>query len=171
MSKSKGRGGGSRTPNQGGGSPGELPGRGRAYPLTLRLRVVEQAMSGAASLNKLSQVFGPSVTAIVNWVRAYEKGGVDALVPRRPGAQPAQSRQYGAQVKHEAVVEQRRECRFAASWDQREGVFRRVMGPPPTQPEGTTREGGMRSFSQPHGTSRFAGSWDQRQVTSRATGK
>ena len=54
MSKSKVRGVGGRTPNQGGGSPEELAGRGRAYPLTLRLRVVEQAMSGAASLNKLS---------------------------------------------------------------------------------------------------------------------
>jgi hypothetical protein len=64
------------------------------------------------------------------------------------------------------------DCRFAASWDQPDGVFCRVMGPPLLQAEGTTRGGGVRSFSQPHGTSRFAGSWDPlRQVTSRAIGK
>jgi hypothetical protein len=32
-----------------------------------------------------------------------------------------------------------RECQFAASWDQAEVVFRRVMGPPLLQAEGTTR--------------------------------
>jgi hypothetical protein len=39
--------------------------------------------------------------------------------------------------------------------------FRRVMGPPLLQGEGTTRGGGVRRFSQPHGTSRFAGGRDQ----------
>src|SRR5262245_23535710 len=48
-------------------------------------------------------------------------------------------------------------CRFAASWDQRGGVFCRVMGPPLLQAEGTTREGGVTKFSQPHGTRPFAG--------------
>ena len=67
-------------------------------------------------------------------------------------------------------------CQFAASWDQADGVFRRVMGPPLLQAEGTTRGGGVRRFSQPHGTSRFAGGRDQRsrtsgRVTGRATGK
>jgi hypothetical protein len=67
-------------------------------------------------------------------------------------------------------------CQFAASWDQADGIFRRVKGPPLLQAEGTTREGGVRSFSQPHGTSRFAGGRDQRpqpprRVTNRATGK
>jgi transposase-like protein len=45
--------------------------------LALRLRVVEQAMTGGVSLGKLSRLFGPSVTAIVNWVSAYEKGNRD----------------------------------------------------------------------------------------------
>jgi hypothetical protein len=67
------------------------------------------------------------------------------------------------------------DCQFAASWDQPDGIFRRVMGPPLLQAEWTTRGGGVRSFSQPHGTSRFAGARDQRsrtlgRVKSRATG-
>jgi len=44
-------------------------------------------------------------------------------------------------------------CRFAASWDQPDGVFRRVMGPPLLQAEGTTRGGRDEEF--------FAASWDQ----------
>jgi hypothetical protein len=43
-------------------------------------------------------------------------------------------------------------CRFATSWDQRDVVFRRVMGPPLLQAEETTRGGGVSSF--------FAASWD-----------
>jgi transposase len=56
--------------------------------LVLRLRVVEQALGGGVSLGKLSRLFGPSVTAIVNWVNAYERGGVDALVPKPPKPPP-----------------------------------------------------------------------------------
>ncbi len=108
MRKRKARGGGRMSPGQGGGSPEQLPGRGRAYPLALRLRVVEQAMSGTVSLGKLSRLFGPSVTAIVNWVSAYEKGGVDALVPKPPKPPPRRVT-AAAQARQQAVVGLRRE--------------------------------------------------------------
>ncbi|HTD62222.1 MAG TPA: helix-turn-helix domain-containing protein, partial [Gemmatimonadaceae bacterium] len=43
------------------------------------------------------------------WVSLYEQGGEDALVPpERPGPKPY-GRVYGARVKRDAVVEQRRE--------------------------------------------------------------
>jgi len=87
----------------------------------------------------------------------------------RDGTRRVRAREGGAIRGAPAAVAS---CRFAASWDQPDGVFCRVMGPPLLQAEGTTRGGGVRSFSQPHGTSRFAGSWDPlRQVTSRAIGK
>lgn len=108
MGFAKGRGGGRRVPGQGGGSPEEQTGRGRAYPLVLRLRVVEQAMTGGVSLVKLSRLFGPSVTAIVNWVNAYEKGGVDALVPKARGAPPRKPT-VADKTKQQAVIGLREE--------------------------------------------------------------
>lgn len=61
--------------------------RGRAYPLALRLKVVEEALRGETSLRQLSRVFGPCVTTIENWLALYDEGGVDALTPEPP--QPA----------------------------------------------------------------------------------
>jgi len=102
--------------------------------------------------------------------------------PRLCDANEAQSLEQGGKASADriwATLGACREpsiCQFAASWDQPDGVFRRVMGPPLLQAEGTTRGGGVRRFSQPHGTSRFAGGRDQRsrspgRVRSRATGK
>jgi transposase InsO family protein len=72
------------------------------------MRVVEQAMTGGVSLGRLSQLFGPSVTAIVNWVNAYEKGGVDALVPK-PAPPPPRRTNVAQQAKQQAVVGLREE--------------------------------------------------------------
>src|SRR5579864_1527387 len=104
--KARGGGGGAGRANAGGGEG--LGGRGKAYPLALRMRVVEQAMTGGVSLGRLSQLFGPSVTAIVNWVNAYEKGGVDALVPK-PVPPPPRRTSVAQQAKQEAVVGLREE--------------------------------------------------------------
>jgi transposase InsO family protein len=72
------------------------------------MRVVEQAMTGGVSLGRLSQLFGPSVTAIVNWVNAYERGGVDALVPK-PAPPPPRRTSVAQQAKQQAVVGLREE--------------------------------------------------------------
>jgi len=104
--KARGGGGGAARADAGGGE--SRGGRGRAYPLALRMRVVEQAMTGGVSLGRLSQLFGPSVTAIVNWVNAYEKGGVDALVPK-PAPPPPRRTSVAQQAKQQAVVGLREE--------------------------------------------------------------
>ena len=94
MSHAKGRGGGKGVPGKGGGSPEELTGRGRAYPLALRsCGVVEQAMAGGVSLGQLSRLFGPSVTTAdrpTAGERVRERG-VDALVPKPTEAAAAEA--------------------------------------------------------------------------------
>jgi transposase-like protein len=64
--------------------PSEGGGRGRAYPLSLRLRVVKEALRGDIPLDRLSRVFGPHPNTIVNWLALYDQGGEDALVPPEP---------------------------------------------------------------------------------------
>jgi hypothetical protein len=74
MVKNKRRAAGWRPSIQGGGSPPDLPGPGKVYPLALRLKVVEQASAGGVSLQRLSKTFGPSVTTILNWLDGYDEG-------------------------------------------------------------------------------------------------
>jgi transposase-like protein len=86
--------------------------------LSLRLRVVKEALRGDIPLDRLSRVFGPHPNTIVNWLALYDQGGEDALVPPEPVPPPLRGRSPGAQVKHEAVVDERRqhpECGFRAS--------------------------------------------------------
>ena len=110
----------------------------------------------------------PAQLAIISPRSSFNSRGL----PREPAMLAQQHLAPGVYVSTRAGSR----CRFAASWDQPDGVFCRVMGPPLLQAEGTTRGGGVRSFSQPHGTSRFAGGRDQRfrpprRVSSRAIGK
>jgi len=90
------------------GRESRAPGRGRAYPLALRLKVVEQALRGDTTLAQLSRVFGPSVTTIENWLHAYDRGGLDALTPT-PVQPPTRKPSYAQTVKREAVTATRTE--------------------------------------------------------------
>ncbi|HEY6458813.1 MAG TPA: IS481 family transposase, partial [Polyangiaceae bacterium] len=124
------------------------------------MRVVEQAMSGGVSLGKLSQIFGPSVTAIVNWVNAYEKGGVDALVPRARGAPPREPTS-AAQVKRKAVVELREEHPEYGTRRIRDVLARfEALGVSETQVRGILHDAGLIEARAPgpereHGPRRF----------------
>lgn len=85
-----------------------LLGAGRAYPLAFRLAVVQQAVDKGVSLEQLSRVFGPSRTAILNWIEAYKKGGVEGLTPKPP-VPPVRRRSAASEAKREQVVVMRRE--------------------------------------------------------------
>lgn len=105
MAKKKTRG---RSKGREVGGDSSMPGRGRAYPLAFRLKVVEEALRAQVSLAQLSRVFGPSVTTIEHWLTLYESGGLDALVPTPP-TPPKRERTYAQEVKREAVVTTRQE--------------------------------------------------------------
>ena len=90
------------------GAEGSMPGRGRAYPLSFRLRVVEEALRGQTSRTQLSRVFGPSVQTIDHWVELYEEGGVESLTPVPP-TPPPRAPTYARETKREAVVAARTE--------------------------------------------------------------
>jgi transposase InsO family protein len=89
---------------------GTLPllGAGRAYPLAFRLAVVQQAVDKGVSIEQLSRVFGPSRGAIINWIEAYRKGGVEGLTPKPP-VPPVRRRSGASEAKRERVVVLRRE--------------------------------------------------------------
>src|SRR5262249_20744927 len=95
----------------------------------------------------------PSTTRDARLVHSNGDGKSDERAASAGAGADGEARQG---PRHRGGVLQRA-CRFAASWDQRGGVFCRVMGPPLLQAEGTTREGGVTKFSQPHGTRPFAG--------------
>jgi transposase InsO family protein len=78
--------------------------------LAFRLRVVEAALEGNASLGQLSRVFGVSTTSIQNWLRRYEQGGIEGLTPVPPVPPPLR-RSAAATAKREAVVAVRTEHR------------------------------------------------------------
>ena len=66
-------------------SPGWEVGPGHAYPLTFRVRVVEQVTKNGISLLEASRVFGPSAATIAKWVETFGKGG------RRSDAEAAEA--------------------------------------------------------------------------------
>jgi transposase InsO family protein len=108
MGRPKGKRGGRGARQGGTGSAEELTGGAPTYPLALRMRVVEQALSGRVSVTRLARMFGPSVTTIGIWVNAYKRGGVDALVPK-PRRLPPRPRSKAETAKQEAVVSLRQE--------------------------------------------------------------
>src|SRR5687768_10910501 len=75
----------------------------RAYPVTLRLKVVEQVERGT-SVAEAARVFGPMEHTIRAWLAAYRKGGVEALVPK-PVEAPKRKAKAGTEVKRDAVLE------------------------------------------------------------------
>jgi transposase InsO family protein len=160
MGKRKRREGDRQGPEQGGGSPHWRTGGGRAYPLALRLRVVEQALSGTVSLGRLSKVFGPSRAAIIQWMRAYEKGGVDALVPKPP-APPPRKESAAEQAKQQAVVALRQEHPEYGTRRIRDVLARfEALGVSETQVRGILHEAGLIEPREPtaereHGPRRF----------------
>src|SRR6266700_1939995 len=75
----------------------------RAYPVTFRLKVIEQIERGA-SFAEVSRGFGPMEHTIRGWLESYRKGGVDALVPK-PVVPPVRKPKAGAATKRAAALE------------------------------------------------------------------
>jgi transposase InsO family protein len=110
----------------------------RSYPVTFRLKVVEQVERGV-SVSEVARIFGPMEHTIRGWLASYRKGGVDALVPK-PLVPPTRKPKAGAAVKRAAVLEVKdahpeygtRRVRDALSRFQALGVseheVRRILG-------------------------------------------
>ncbi|HEX8795390.1 MAG TPA: IS481 family transposase [Polyangiaceae bacterium] len=82
-------------------------GRGSAYPLAFRMRVVRSVREKGVGLLDVAQAYGLSPTTVSNWLRLFDAGGSEALTPRRRGPKPG-SREAGA-AKRQVVVATRRE--------------------------------------------------------------
>jgi len=107
MAKKKGRRGpgkGAQGTKRGHAGPriGARPAAGRAHPLVLRMKAVEQVLDHGVSPAVVAKLFGPSEKTIREWVEAFRSGGLDALVPKVPVPPPR--RKPGAEVTREAVV-------------------------------------------------------------------
>jgi transposase InsO family protein len=121
----------------------ERGGRGRAYPLAFRLRVVEEVMSGRATIAKVAQAFGVCVTTVLTWVSAYEEGGVDTLAPR-PSVTIKREPTLAERTKRDAVVELRQEHPEYGTRRIRDMLSRfEALGVSETQVRGILHEAGL----------------------------
>ncbi|HEY1086497.1 MAG TPA: helix-turn-helix domain-containing protein [Archangium sp.] len=59
------------------------------YPAEFRLRVVREVLEQQTPIMQVARIFQVSSSAIHNWLRAYELGGVEALTPVQSGPAPA----------------------------------------------------------------------------------
>lgn len=84
-------------------------GGGRAYPIGVRLRIVEAIESGQVSAGRMSRTTGISRTTIDNWLDAYKTGGIDALMPKPAGPPRGRATRPERETKRAAVVEMREE--------------------------------------------------------------
>ena len=84
---------------------GSSNGRGtRAYPLPLRMSVVEAVLDHGIPVADVSESFGPSPSALKSWIAKYEEGGAAALVPKKRKGGGTKKRTGAALEKREAVV-------------------------------------------------------------------
>jgi len=76
---------------------------GGQYPLTVRMHAVRLVVEEGLAASRVERVLGPTEHSIQEWVRRYEAGGVDALVPylAKP---PGRWHKRGADPKRDAVV-------------------------------------------------------------------
>ena len=80
-----------------------------AYPLPVRVSVVEAVLEHGIPIADVSEAFGPSQTAIKSWIAKYEEGGAAALVPKRRGRAGTQKASVAAVQKKQAVIQLKNE--------------------------------------------------------------
>jgi transposase-like protein len=84
-------------------------GRGRSYPVELRIRVVQEVLERGTSRAQVTRLFGICSTTIQTWIDAYRRDGVDGLVPRMSGPPPQKVATPQKQTKTDAVTSVRAE--------------------------------------------------------------
>ncbi|MBI4702520.1 MAG: helix-turn-helix domain-containing protein [Deltaproteobacteria bacterium] len=83
-------------------------GLGRPYPLAVRMRAVEEVLGGKLSSGQLSAVIGVGADTVAKWIKLFQLGGVDALVPESK-VPPARRRRLATEARREAVVAAKQE--------------------------------------------------------------
>jgi transposase len=74
----------------------------------LRRRVVEQVVLGGATASGIARAFGLSQTTVSDWVKRYRERGIAGLVAKPRQVPTPRAKTTQQEVRHAAVVEQRR---------------------------------------------------------------